>query len=153
MEAIVMSGIGDKLNLVGFFFTVVGCLAALVGAILMYLGSSLAGESIWENLKKIQAVAENSSVVAQENWTERVTYDLSQAVPPNAKSVTFTYGMRSPDTRIPLKMTVFTSIHFITANVSGEQGSFELNLTDRIIHVSVAHPEINWDLGVTRYEF
>ena len=147
------AGIGDKLNLIGFFFTVVGGLAALVGAILMYLGSSLAGESIWQNLKKIQGVAEKASVVIEDNWTQKVSLDLASAVPPNAKTVHFSYQMRSADTRIPLKMTVSTNIDFIMGHVSGEQGSFDLPLTDRVVHVSVAHPEIDWTLGVTSYTF
>lgn len=152
MEAFVISGIGDKLNLVGFFFTVVGGLAALVGTILMFLGSSLAGESIWENLKKIQAVAESSSVVMQDEWTDRVTLDISHAVPISAQTITFQYGMKCSDTRVPLKMTIFTNSNVVTAYVSGEQGSFKLDLMDRVIHVSVAHPDINWDLAVMGYQ-
>lgn len=146
------ASIGDKLNLIGFFFAVVGGLAALLGTALMFLGSSLEGESIWQNLKKNQKIAEQASVVIDDHWTEKVPQDFSDAVPANAKIVQFCYQMRSPDTRTPLKMTVSTSIDVISARVSGAQGVFELRLIDRVVYVSVAHPTIDWTLVTTAYK-
>lgn len=145
------ASIGDKLNLIGFFFAVVGGFAAVLGTILMFLGSSLEGESIWQNLKKNQRIAEQASVVIDDHWTQKVPQDFSEAVPANAKFVQFSYQMRSSDTRTPLKMTVSTSIDFVSARVSGNQGVFELPLIDRVVYVSVAHPAIDWTLVTTGY--
>lgn len=148
------SGIGDKLNLLGFFFTLVGLLAAFVGAILMFLGSSIAGESIWQNLKKIQGLAEQASIVAPEQWTSPHLVDLSNEMPPTAISIHLAYKMASSDTRIPVYMTLSTrSDGGIIGYASGGQGNVTMMVGDyRQLYVSLSHPEIAWSLAVTGWE-
>ncbi|NNA56349.1 hypothetical protein [Pseudomonas koreensis] len=148
------SGIGDKINLVGFFFFVVGSLAAFIGGILMFLGSSLAGESVWQNLKKIQGVAESASVVSADQWTPIVRFDLQGSIPMSAKTVKFSYYMQSSDTRIPLKMTISPSESGLGKGLaSGGQGVIEIKMINPELFVSVSHPTIQWSLVPTGYSF
>ncbi|WP_397453710.1 hypothetical protein AB3472_13635 [Pseudomonas lurida] len=145
------AGIGDKLNLVGFFFTLVGLLAAFVGAVLMYLGSSIAGESIWQNLKKVQSLAEQASIIAPEQWTMPQVVDISPLVPPCVTHVHLAYKMSSLDTRVPLQMTLSTEIDGgLMGFASGGQGIVTMMLDEsRQLYVSLSHPGVTWSLSVS----
>ncbi|MFM9380360.1 hypothetical protein [Pseudomonas sp. UV AK001] len=81
MEELMAASIGDRLDLLGFFFTIVGIFASLAGVILMFVGSGITGDSVWSSIGKIQNVAEQSSVVAPGKWTDLVAFDISHMVP------------------------------------------------------------------------
>ncbi|UUT10428.1 hypothetical protein NQ186_17330 [Pseudomonas zeae] len=156
MEEFMAANIGDKLNLVGFFFTICGIFASLVGAILMFVGSGITGDSVWDSIRKARGEAEQASLVVPEQWTEFVEFDLSSRVPPGgiASEVMLAYKMHSPDTRIPLLMTVASSNTIgVLAHGSGGQGELNLAIDNPLVYVSVAHPSIKWDLVVSGYRF
>lgn len=152
MEEIMAAGIGDKLNLVGFFLTLVGILASFFGAVLMYAGSSISGDSVWQTLKKIQGVAEQASIVASEQWTPVVEVDVSSFVPPTAHFVDLAFKMHSADTRIPLQMMVSTKTSGgLVGRASGELGTISMMIDGKLLYVSVSHPDITWSLAVSGY--
>ncbi|MCX2546124.1 hypothetical protein [Pseudomonas sp. COW5] len=154
MEELMAASIGDRLNLIGFFFTFTGILASLLGAILMYVGSGITGDSVWNSIRKTQKVAEQASVVTPDKWTDLVAFDISNMVPPTATEVKLTYGMQVADTRIPLKMTVSSSSTVgVVVHGSGGQGQLSLIIEKPTVYVSVAHPDIKWNLVVSGYHF
>jgi hypothetical protein len=154
MEELMAASIGDRLNLLGFFFTIIGIFASLAGVILMFVGSGITGDSVWSSMRKIRSVAEQASVVVPDKWTDLVAFDISHMVPPTATEVRLAYGMRVTDTRIPLKMTVASSPTVgVVVHGSGGQGQLSLIIEKPTVYVSVAHPDIKWDLIVSGYRF
>lgn len=141
-------GLGDKLNTVGFLLALFGGIATLAGGAFMYVGTGLTGESVWQNLKKVQRVAEQASVRHEAEWTPRQRIELGAYVPPTASHINLAFFMQSKDVRTPLKMLLSTRDDGgVMGFASGEQGEVELMLDGSAVYVSVSHPSISWSLS------
>lgn len=141
MEAIMAMGLGDKLNVVGFWFTLLGALMGVVGTVLMFVGSGLAGEGIWQNLQKIQHMAEQASVPHETQWSVPKEFSVSDFVPPTAAHILMGYTMHADDTRTPLDMRFSSEAdgNGLQAFASGRSGQLSMMLSGSVIYVSVSH--------------
>lgn len=148
MEEVMAMGLGDKLNLIGLACAVAGGLVAIVGTILMYIGAGMAGESVFQTLRKTQLVAEQSTVKQEEQWTPTQRMVLDAFAPPTATRISLAYRMHSADTRVPLMMRISTRDgEGLFAYASGEMGEVELMLDGGEAFVSVSHPSIQWTVS------
>ncbi|MBX9763018.1 MAG: hypothetical protein K2Y24_08320 [Pseudomonadaceae bacterium] len=154
MEAIMAMGLGDKLNVVGFGFTLLGALMGLVGIVLMFVGSSLTGEGIWQNLKKVQHMAEQASVTHEPQWSVPGGFSVSEFAPPTATHIHMGYTMHADDTRTPLEMRFSSEADGsgLQTFASGRSGQVSMMLSGSVIYVSVSHPTIHWTVSAMGYE-
>lgn len=153
MEAVMAMGLGDKLNLIGLACAIAGGLVAIVGTVLMYIGAGMAGESVFQTLRKTQLVAEQSTVKKGECWTPNQRVVLEQFIPPTATHISLAYRMHCADTRVPLMMRLSTRDgEGLLAFASGEMGQVDLMLDGGEAFVSVSHPAVEWTLSVVGWE-
>lgn len=154
MEAIMAMGLGDKLNVVGFCFTLLGALMGLVGIVLMFVGSGLTGEGIWQNLKKVQHMAEQASVRHEAQWSIPMSFPLANLVPSTASHALLGYTMKAVDTRTPLDMRITSKADGsgIQTHASGSSGQLSIMLEGMVLYVSVSHPSIEWELYPKGYK-
>ncbi|MGG2397965.1 hypothetical protein ACJRW5_13610 [Pseudomonas sp. SH1-B] len=154
MEAIMAMGLGERLNVVGFWLSFVGGLAALSGGALMFVGSNLAGEGVWQTLLKVQGTAEQATVPHERQWSEPVGVSVESFAPPTASQILVGYSMQASDTRTPLEMRIASEADGsgIQAFASGSSGQLSMMLVSRTIYISVSHSDIKWNVSVMGWE-